>query len=54
MSKQTLKFNNIEVSKKNFYASKKSIPSSSVNTKNVVVSYRVKHNVDSYKHFIGY
>ena len=54
MSKQTLKVNDIEVIKENFYASKQAIPLSSENTKNIVVSYRVKHNNDSYKYFIGY
>ena len=54
MSKQTLGFNDIAVNKKYFHASKKAIPLNSVNTKNIVVSYRVKHNDDSYKYFIGY
>ena len=54
MNKQTLKFNDIEVSKKDVYASKQAIPVSSVNTKNIVFSYKVKHNDDSYKYFIGY
>ena len=40
--------------KKHFHASKKAIPLNSVNTKNIVVSYRVQHNDDSYKYFIGY
>ena len=38
MSKQTLKFNVIEVNEKYLYASKQAIPFSSVNTKNIVVS----------------
>ena len=42
------------MSKKDFYASKKSIPLNSVNTSNTVISYRFKHNDDSYKYFIGY
>ena len=54
MSKHTLVFNDIEVNKKDFQASKKAIPSSLVNTKNRVVSYRVKDNDDSCKYFIGY
>ena len=37
MSKQTLKFNDIDVNKKYFHASKKAIPLNSVNTKNIVV-----------------
>ena len=54
MSKQILKFNYVEVNKKKFYASKQAIPLSSVNTKNILVSYKVKHNDGSYKYFIGY
>ena len=54
MSNQTSVFNDIKVSKKDFYASKQAIPLNSVNAKNIVVSYRVKHKDDSYKYFIGY
>ena len=54
MNKQTLKFNDIAVNKKDFNASTKAIPLNSVNTNNIVISYRVKHNDDSYKYFIGY
>ena len=54
MSKPTLVFNDIEVNKKDFHASKKAIPLNSVNTSNIVISYKVKHNNDSYKYFIGY
>ena len=54
MSKQTLKFNDIVVSKKDFYALKRAIPLNSVNTSNIVMSYRFKHNDDSCKYFIGY
>ena len=42
------------MNKKDFYASKKAIPLNSVNTNNIVVSHRVKHNEDSYKYLIGY
>ena len=45
------RINDIVVSKKDFYASKKAIPLNSVNANNI--SYRVKHNDDSYKYFIG-
>ena len=41
MSKQILVFNDIEVNKKDFYASKQAIPLNSVNTNNIVISYRV-------------
>ena len=54
MSKRTLKFNDIVLNKKDFYALKKGVPLNSVNTSNILVSYRVKHNDPSYKYFIGY
>ena len=54
MSKHTLKLSDTEVNKKDFYASKKAIPLNLVNTKNIIISYKVKHNDDSYKYFIGY
>ena len=54
MSKQTLLFNDTEVNKKIFYASKQAIPLNLVNTNTIVISYRVKQNNDTYKYFIGY
>ena len=54
MSKQTLMFNDIEVNKRHFYASKQAIPLNLVNTNNIVISHRVKQNNDTYKYFIGY
>ena len=54
MSKQTLKFSDIVVSKTEFYASKQAIPLDSVNTNNIVVFYRIKRNDDGSKCFIGY
>ena len=42
------------MNKKDFYPSKKAIPLNLVNTNNIVISYRVKNNDDSYKYFIGY
>ena len=48
MSKQTLKFNELMVKKKDFYASKQAISLNSVNTNNIISSYRVKHNDNSY------
>ena len=54
MSKQTLKFSDIVVNKKEFYASKQAIPLNLVNTNNIVVSYRIKYNDDVSKYFIGY
>ena len=54
MSKQTLKFSDILVNKKELYASKQAILLDSVNTKNIVVSCRIKHNDDGSKCFLGY
>ena len=54
MSKQTLKFSDIVVNKKEFYASKQAIPLNSKNANNIVFSYRVKHNDDGFKYFIAY
>ena len=54
MSKHTLVFNDIEVNKKDFHASKKAIPLNLVNTNNIAISDRIKHNDGSYKYFIGY
>ena len=54
MSKQTLPFNDTEVNKKDFYASKQAIPLNLVNTSNIVISYRLKQNNDTYKYFIDY
>ena len=47
-------FNDIEVTKKYFHTSKKAIPLNLVNTNNIVISYRVKQNNDTYKYLIGY
>ena len=54
MSKQTLKFGDIVVNKKEFYVSKQTIALNLVNTNKIVVSYKVKHSDDSFKYFIGY
>ena len=51
MSKQTLKFSDIAVNKKEFYASKQAIPLDSVNTNNIVFSYRIKCNEWMHKIF---
>ena len=44
MSGQTLKFSDIVVNKKDFYASRQAIPLNSGNTNNIIVSYRIKHS----------
>ena len=52
MNKQTLKFNDTVVGKKDFYASKKAISLNSVTIKSIAVFYRVKHSDDSHKYII--
>ena len=47
-------FNDVEVNRKDFYASKKAIPLNLINTNIIVISYRVKQNNDTYKYFTGY
>ena len=47
-------FNDIEVNKKDFYASKQAIPLNLVNVNNIAVSNRVKQSNDTSKYFIGY
>ena len=42
MTKQTLRFNDIEVNKKEIYDSKQAIPLNSVNTNNIIISYKIK------------
>ena len=54
MSNQTLMFNDIEVNKKDFYASKKTTPLNLVNVNIIIISKRVNNNNDTSKYFIGY
>ena len=54
MSKKTLKFDNIEVRKKEFCKSKKPIDLDLVNVDQLVISDRFKHSDDGFKYFIGY
>ena len=54
MSEKTLKFNNIRLNKKEFHKSKEPIDLLSVDVDQIVVSYKFKHNNESFKHFIGY
>ena len=51
---QSLVSNDIEVNKKDFYASKQAIPLNLVDVNNIVISKRVKNNNDTSKYFIGY
>ena len=54
MSEKTLKFNNIRLNKKEFHKSKEPIDLLSVDVDQIVVSYKFKHNNESFKYFIGY
>ena len=51
---RSLIFGDIEVSKKEFYDSKKAIPLTSVDISNIVVSNKAKNNIETSKYFIGY
>ena len=52
--KKTLQFNNIILNKKEFHKSRKPIDLFSVDLDQIVVSYKFKHNNESFKYFIGY
>ena len=54
MSEKTLQFNNIILNKKEFHNSKEPIDLLSVDVDQIVVSYKFKHNNESFKHFIDY
>ena len=47
-------FNDIEVNKKDFYASRQAIPLNLVDVNNIVISKRVKNNNGTSKCLIGY
>ena len=51
---KTLKFNNIEVNKKELNKSKKAIDLDLVDTGKIVVSDRFKHSEEGFKYFTGY
>ena len=51
---KTLVFNDVEMSKKDFYDAKKAIPLNLVDVNSIVVSNKVKNNNDTSKYFIGY
>ena len=53
-SEKTLKFNNIEINKKEFHKSKQAIDLDSVDTDRIVVSDKFKHSEGGCKYFIGY
>ena len=54
MSKETLKFGNVVVNKKEFHASKQAIVLNLVDTIKIVISDKFKYSYDGSKYFIGY
>ena len=54
MSEKTLKFHKIILNKKKIYRSKEPIDFLSVDLDQIVVSYKFKHNDESFKYFTGY
>ena len=54
MSGETLKFDNVRVSKKEFHESKQPIDLKLVNVDQIVVSDKFSHNYDGFKFYIGY
>ena len=51
---KTLVFNDVEITKKEFYDAKKAIHLNLVDVSDIVVSNKVKNNNDTSKYFIGY
>ena len=54
MREKTLKFDNIEVNKKEFHKSKQPTDLELVNVDQIVISDKFKHSDDGFKYFIGY
>ena len=54
MSEKTLKFENIEVNKKEFQKSKQPINLGLINVDQIVISGKFKHSGNGFKYFIGY
>ena len=54
MSEKILKFDNIEVNKKDFHTSKQAIALNLVDTNKIVVSDKFKPSDDGSKYFTGY
>ena len=54
MSGKTLKFDNIEVNKRKFYASRQAIDLHLVEINKIVISDKFKHSDKGFKYFIGY
>ena len=51
MSKKTLKCDNVEVNKKEFHASKQTIP---LNVNQILISVKFDHSDKVFKYFSGY
>ena len=54
MSQKTLKFDNIEINKKEFHKHKQPIDLDLVVADKIVISDKLKHSDDSFKSFIGW
>ena len=54
MSEKALKFNNIILNKKKFHRSKEPIDLLPVDSDQIVVSHKIKHNDEGFKYFIGH
>ena len=54
MSEKTLKFDNIEINKKEFHKSMQSIDLNLINVDQILISDKFRHSDDGFKYFIGY
>ena len=54
MKRKTLKFDNVEVNKKEFHVSKSPIALNLVNVNQILISDKFKHYDTGFKYFIGY
>ena len=54
MSKETLKFYNVGINRKEFHTSKQSIALDLVNVNEILISDKFKHSDTGFKYFIGY
>ena len=54
MTKKTLKFDNVRVNKKEFYASRQSVALGLINVNQILISDKFKHSDTGFKYFIGY
>ena len=54
MSKKTLKFDNVEVNKKEFHASNQPVALNLANVNQILISDKFKHSDTGFKYFIAY